>query len=74
MLFGLIGFTSFSQNHNVTKQQVVEKENQFSLEKVNAEEALSFEEQGFVAIEENKKIIYRKEVNGIVIEFTPKEQ
>lgn len=35
------------------------------------EPMLSLEEQGFTKFVENNKVIYRKTVNGITVEYTP---
>ena len=74
LFFSILTSVSFSQ---VAEQQLETKEKsvpEIQKEPSVSEATPSLEEQGFKPVVLNGKIIYRKEVNGFIIEFIPEAE
>jgi hypothetical protein len=68
----LVAFMGISQEQETQKLNSEIKTN-LELTPQQQEPTPTPEEQGFKAMEVNGKIIYRKEINGIIVEFIPEE-
>ena len=73
-IFCLISSFSFSQSLEIKKENIQEVKPMFTTINIVPETMNSYEEQGFKKTMMNEKIVYSKEINGVLIEFTPKEQ
>lgn len=74
LLFCVFMGYSQVQIEQTEEKNVLPSANQQIEEKIEPETQLTLEEQGFKLIQLENKIIYRKVVNGIIIEFKPEEK